>query len=670
MLSLEHDPKAIRVYLQDKLIFLWTDAKPSVFAGKPAISFALFKGRFKIRDKSRRKPLHPIFIHREQDRIELGFAKQGDTKNTAVKLEFSEIDGLVCLEISAAQPDLTLDLRLPMKPDEKIFGCGEHFSAFNLRGKKVKIWVEEHIGTLETAAKILKLMLGIKPKLMPFSRYSTYHPQPTFISSCKYFVHLDSDAYSLLDFTAPDYAVIRITKLPARVYLGRGQTHAEITERLTELIGRPPVLPSWLFDGIILGIQDGTERCAQKTAIMRKAGAAVCGIWAQDWEGQRITYFGKQLRWDYRADSRLYPELAARIAEWKQAGIRFLGYINPYLCDDGQLFKEAKARGYLALKPDGTMYLTKATSFPFGIVDLTNPEAFAWYKSIIAKNMIEIGMAGWMADFGEYLPADALLKGGSGRDFHNRWPVLWAKLNREAVEEAGKSGEICFFTRAGFTGTSRYSTLAWNGDQHVDWSDDYGIGSVVRASLSLGLSGMPQVHSDVGGYTTLPKMVRSKELFLRWLEMSAFSPVLRTHEGNRPEANWQFDSDEETIAAVSRFSRIHANLKPYLLAAAQEAAARGIPFMRPLFYHYDGDFGDDEDKAYLLGRDLAVYPVLKPNAKSRKLILPKDNWIYLWDGTGYAGGAAEVSAPLGIIPVFYRSNSEYRKLFEELKDIR
>jgi alpha-glucosidase len=150
-------------------------------------------------------------------------------------------------------------------------------------------------------------------------------------------------------------------------------------------------------------------------------------------------------------------------------------------------------------------------------------------------------MAGWMADFGEYLPADAVLRGGSGAEWHNRWPVLWARLNREILEDAGLLGTACFFTRSGYSGSARYTTLAWNGDQHVDWSDDYGIGSVVRASLSLAMSGLAFCHSDVGGYTTLPRMTRSKELFLRWLELGAFSPVMRSHEGNRPEANWQFD---------------------------------------------------------------------------------------------------------------------------------
>lgn len=669
MLRFEPSGSALRIYQGSKLIFLWTEAQPSVFAGTLSIQFALFKGRFKIRDKSQRKALHPMGAHVEQDRVELRFATKNNKEHALVTLEFSEKDGLVCIEIKTLHPDLTIDVHFPMETDEKIYGCGEHFSTFNLRGEKIKIWVEEHIGTLETLAKIIKLMLGIQPKTLPFSHYSTYYPQPTYISSRKYFFHLDSDGFSQFDFSNPKYAAVRITKLPAQIFMGYGQTFEELSKKLTGLLGRPPALPSWLFNGIILGIQDGSQRCEEKVTIMQQAGTAVCGIWAQDWEGQRITYFGKQLRWDYQVDSSLYPGLHERIADWREKGIHFLGYINPYLCDDGKLFKEAEAHDYLAKKRDGSIYLTTATSFPFGIVDLTNPEAFAWYKSIITENMIKTGMSGWMADFGEYLPADAVLHRGLGKDFHNQWPVLWAQLNRQAMEEAGRSDTLCFFTRAGFSGTSRYSTLAWNGDQHVDWSDDYGIGSVVRASLSLGLSGMPQVHSDIGGYTTLPKLSRSKELFLRWLEMATFSPVMRTHEGNRPEANWQFDSDQETIAAVSRFSRIHAHLKPYLSAIAQEAADLGIPFMRPLFYHYDEDFGDDEDKAYLLGRDLAVYPIVMPNVKSRTITLPKDSWIYLWDGREFQGGSANIPAPIGTIPVFYRKHSGFRELFEEIQGI-
>lgn len=102
-----------------------------------------------------------------------------------------------------------------------------------------------------------------------------------------------------------------------------------------------------------------------------------------------------------------------------------------------------------------------------GVVDLTNPEAYAWFKEVIKKNMIELGCGGWMADFGEYLPTDTYLHNGvSAEIMHNAWPALWAKCNYEALEETGKLGEILFFMRAGSTGSQKYSTMMWAGDQN------------------------------------------------------------------------------------------------------------------------------------------------------------------------------------------------------------
>ena len=85
-----------------------------------------------------------------------------------------------------------------------------------------------------------------------------------------------------------------------------------------------------------------------------------------------------------------------------------------------------------------------------------------------------------MADFGEALPFDAVLHDGtSAASFHNRYPVEWARLNREVVEEAGLLGEVVFFCRAGFTRSPRYATLFWLGDQLTAWSRADGIRSAV-----------------------------------------------------------------------------------------------------------------------------------------------------------------------------------------------
>jgi alpha-glucosidase len=185
--------------------------------------------------------------------------------------------------------------------------------------------------------------------------------------------------------------------------------------------------------------------------------------------------------------------------------------------------------------------------------------------------MIGIGMSGWMADFGEYLPVDSVLYDGDPKELHNQWPAIWAKLNREAIEESGVKDDVFFFMRAGYTGSVKDAACMWTGDQHVDWTEDDGLPSVIPASLSLGLSGQTIVHSDAGGYTTVMQMTRSKELLLRWEEMNAFSPLFRFHEGNQPSRNVQFDSDEQLLDHLARLSRIHVILKPYLIETEKEA---------------------------------------------------------------------------------------------------
>ncbi|MEX8816089.1 TIM-barrel domain-containing protein, partial [Salmonella enterica] len=182
--------------------------------------------------------------------------------------------------------------------------------------------------------------------------------------------------------------------------------------------------------------------------------------------------------WKWNSDN--YPQLDSRIKQWKEEGVQFLSYINPYVASDKDLCAEAAKHGYLAKDATGGDYLVEFGEFYGGVVDLTNPEAYDWFKDVIKKNMIALGCSGWMADFGEYLPTDTYLHNGvSAEIMHNAWPALWAKCNYEALQETGKLGEILFFMRAGYTGSQKYSTMMWAGDQNVDWSLDDGLASVV-----------------------------------------------------------------------------------------------------------------------------------------------------------------------------------------------
>ena len=583
-------------------------------------------------------------------------------------------------------------LRFRTDPEEHYYGCGETFSEFDLKGQRVRVWVAEHQNIAKNDEKLDKWeQEGHPPKeKLEFSRCESYYVQPTFVAALSgtpisdltgaaseavseadsdaaetctgakpkcWYLHIDTTGFTVFDFTEPGWIGVEMSE-PAPVFIESAEGFSELSGKLAARLGTVPLPPEWTLDGIILGIQQGPVVIEEKLAKCRQHGIKVAGIWSQDWCGCRRTGFGYQVMWNWEADDGLYPDLREHILKWQQEGIRFLGYINPFMAIEKELYFEASRKGYCVKDKEGKDYLVTITTFPAAMIDLTNPDAYEWYKDVIKKNMIGIGMGGWMADFGEYLPTDAVLFDGSDPMLiHNDWPAIWAKLNREAIEECGKLGDVFFFTRAGFTDTIRYSTMMWNGDQHVDWSIDDGIASVIPATLSLAMSGYGIAHSDVGGYTTIRQMTRGKELFMRWAEMCVFSPMMRTHEGNQPTRSIQFDGDEEMLDHLAECVRRHLELKPYLQECLREEAECGVPVMRPLFYHYDEPEAYTESYEYLLGRDILVAPVIAKGARTREVYLPEDTWIHLPTGREYRGGHYTLEAPLGEPPVFRRNGT-------------
>ena len=155
---------------------------------------------------------------------------------------------------------------------------------------------------------------------------------------------------------------------------------------------------------------------------------------------------------------------------------------------------------------------------------------------------------------------------------------------------------------------------------------------------------------------------------MRWEEMNAYSPLFRSHEGNQPDRNVQFDDDEELLAQLAGAVRVHVALKPYLKQLVKDNAEKALPVMRPLFYHYDEEQAYTEKTEYLLGRDILVAPVLKKGAVSRNVYLPKEEqgWTDLYTGKVYCGGGViSVDAPVGRPPVFIRGDIQR---FPELAD--
>ena len=551
------------------------------------------------------------------------------------------------------------------EPGETVWGGGEQMSYLALNGRRFPMWTSEPGVGRDKSTALTQVMDAAGMAGGDF--WTTNYPQPTFLTSHWLAVHLDASCYSVLDFTEAHAHAVEVWSHKARFEVFAADGPLALVSALSSRFGRQPALPEWACGGAIVGLKQGLASFERLERFV-EAGTVVSGLWCEDWAGIRETGFGRRLFWDWKRSDTRYPALVERIAALRARGIRFLSYANPYLAVDGALFIEAKAAGYLALTQAGDeAYVVDFGEFDAGVVDFTNPAAADWFATrILGREMLDIGIDGWMADFGEYLPTDLRLFDGSDpMEAHNRWPVLWAEVNARALACHGRTGDALFFMRAGFSGVQGHCPLLWAGDQSVDFTRHDGIGTVITAALSAGLVGNAYSHSDCGGYTSLHGNVRTVELMQRWCELAAFSPVFRSHEGNRPDDNLQYDSTPELLACFAYWSRVHAALAPYVGHLCNDAVAQGWPAQRPLFLHYPDDrAGYAVQDQYLYGADLLVAPVIQQGATARNLVLPGESpWRSVWTGEYLAAGTYRIDAPIGRPPVFYRPESRFAELF-------
>jgi alpha-glucosidase (family GH31 glycosyl hydrolase) len=363
-----------------------------------------------------------------------------------------------------------------------------------------------------------------------------------------------------------------------------------------------------------------------------------------------------------------------RTALFHEHGLASLTYLNPLVSQD-YARRIQRALPLMQQSAGGSPYLYDAyiggREPPVareGQLDFTQPSAADFFGELAAE-AIEDGHDGWMEDFGEYTPPDAICADGStGAEAHNRYPVLFHAAGARAAATACPDRPVARFVRSGWTGSARYSPLVWGGDPTTGWSFD-GLASALVQGLSAGLSGIAFWGSDIGGFFTLGDQELDAELLIRWIQLGALSPLMRTKaEGvaipprRRPQV-W----DPEILPHWRRWAKLHTQLSPYLLAAADEYVRTGLPLMRHMCLVDPAIRRSDQ---YLFGPDILVAPVLEGGATERTVELPAGSWVDLWRSASYdeaTGGitthhprllegpaTVTIPAPLEEIPLLVR----------------
>jgi len=481
-------------------------------------------------------------------------------------LAISRTGGALRLRVSAATAFNRATVAWPCAVGEHFLGLGGQSFDVDHRGHRVALWVEEDgIGKFpEQEAPPVWFLHG--------KRHQTHTPMPILVSSRGYAVVLRSDHRVVVDLCKTEPDLLRWENWHDEIDLTviAKTDPLELQAALAKELGTPKVLPGFalLAWGDAIYGSANVRRIASK---FKAGGYPVSVLWSEDWRGGTKTGDDYTLDEDWKADAALYPDLPQLAKDLHGQGYKFLLYNNTFLTSDGDIFAEAKKNVYGVRNPDGSLYTFNGSKLvPASLLDLWNPAARQWAKDVYETGL-QAGADGWMADFCEWLPTDAVMADGTlGLDRHQQYAVECQRLNRELFDQwHAKDGvERLFFVRSAWLGSQSEVSVVWAGDQQTDFSQGDGLHSVIPIGIGLGMTGFPYYGSDIAGYASTGTDFTTKELFFRWTTLGALSPVMRTHHGKFAQANWQWEHDADTEAHFLRYTQLHAALWPYLWALA------------------------------------------------------------------------------------------------------
>jgi alpha-D-xyloside xylohydrolase len=550
------------------------------------------------------------------------------------------------------QPTYRVRQLFQLAPGEAVYGLGQHQDGhLNYRGQKLTL----KQGNMRIAVPVLHSGKGYG---VFWDNYSTTKFE-------------DNAQATVFDSEVGDCADYYV--------LNGGGTADGVVARYRSLTGQAPMFPRWT-----LGFWQSKERYKGQEELLdvvkkyRSLGVPLDGI-VQDWQ-----YWGEDndLWNSTEFGNPRFPKPQRMVDEVHQLHAHQIISVWP------SFGKKTKAYQELAAKDMLFDFITWPRTPHVKVYDAFDPEARDIYWKYLNKNIFSLGMDGWWLDATEpdqLTPFDtdddnetAL---GSLRRVRNAYPLLTTGGVYEHQRQTTEAKRVFILTRSAFAGQQRNGTMMWSGDVDSRWDV---LAKQVPAALSLSLAGLPYWNSDIGGFFPsgqYPKGVKDpafQELFTRWQQFAAFTPMMRAHGEFTPReiyqfgerGTWAFDSQEKYI-------NLRYRLLPYLYSNMWQVTHRAGTLLRALPMDFPQDPKVvDMGSEYMFGPAFLVRPVTEAQYVSRpdkNAPVPADfaqtkttdvylpagsSWVDFWTGQRQAGGQTVARAtPIDLMPLYVRAGS-------------
>ncbi|MCI6017868.1 MAG: hypothetical protein MRZ59_03335 [Clostridiales bacterium] len=532
-----------------------------------------------------------------------------------------------------------------MYTDEGFYGFGEKFTEFNKRGQIIKVWQKDALST---------------------NSDRSYKGMPYFMSSYGYSVLLNT--YTKTEFNMGATSEVSYTMQTLDPYIDYyvfcNRDYKGLIRDYTALSGRSDMIPKWAF-GFWMSKMSYFTREEVESVVCRAADFGMSmdvihiDAW-QDEENEDILQF----------DEKRFPNPKEMIENLERKGVRLSLWMYPYVSKytrTGEInpsFIKLESLGYLLknthggtcefVPAEGEGDLGGATT---AAIDFTNPEAVAYVKDKVHR-LMELGVGVIKTDFSEEIPETAVFfDGTTGKESHNKYPLLYAKTIYEASQEVKekKGQKALLWGRSGYAGSQNYPAN-WAGDSSTHQNN---LAAILRGGLSIGISGVSFWGFDIGGFYNCDyegnRSKPSDEEYVRSVQMGLLAPLSRSHGQATPREPWEYSGEAQE--AFLKINKFRYRLFPYLYSLACETHKEGLPMMRAMLLEFQDDLNTREiSTQYMLGDALLVAPVF--DQQIQHVYLPWGSWID-WNTKKRVQGGRWIAqdCPLDTLPLYFREDT-------------